>query len=104
MPMETGTAQGRCELCGRSGVGLTEHHLTPREQGGTFKGTALLCPPCHRQIHALYTNADLVQRELTTIEALRADEAIAVFIRYIRKQPPSSMPKLRKSARVRNKH
>lgn len=47
---------GLCELCGRQEVVLTEHHLTPREEGGAFLPTAFLCIPCHKQVHALYTN------------------------------------------------
>lgn len=30
---------GICELCGRSDVQLTEHHLTPKEEGGMFLPT-----------------------------------------------------------------
>ena len=47
---------GLCELCGRQEVVLTEHHLTPKEEGGAFLPTAFLCIPCHKQVHALYTN------------------------------------------------
>lgn len=50
------SAEGTCELCGRHHVRLTEHHLTPKEEGGTFLPTAMLCIPCHKQIdtRALY--------------------------------------------------
>ncbi|MFB9330404.1 HNH endonuclease [Paenibacillus aurantiacus] len=96
-------AVGRCALCRRDEVELTEHHLTPKEMGGTFMETALVCRTCHRQIHALYTNEDLVRMVLTTIEALMADAAVAAYVKYIRKQPPGVLPKVRKSARVRNR-
>ncbi|WP_426450574.1 HNH endonuclease [Paenibacillus sp. S-38] len=93
---------GRCELCLREGVETTEHHLTPKERGGTFLGTADLCIPCHKQIHALFTNEELAAG-LNTLEALRANEAIGGFLRWIRKQPPSALPRVRKSQHVRGK-
>ncbi|KHF27079.1 hypothetical protein LR68_04086 [Anoxybacillus sp. BCO1] len=52
--------KGICELCGRDDVVFTAHHLTPKEYGGTE--TAKLCFPCHKQIHALYTNEELASR------------------------------------------
>ncbi|MCZ8523553.1 MULTISPECIES: HNH endonuclease [Paenibacillus] len=93
---------GRCELCLRDEVQTTEHHLTPKEKGGTFLGTANLCIPCHKQIHALFTNAELAAG-LHTLEALRANEAIAGFLRWIRKQPPSVLPRINKSQHVRGR-
>ncbi|MGG6432562.1 HNH endonuclease [Anoxybacillus sp. D401a] len=88
--------KGTCELCGRDDVVLTAHHLTPREYGGTE--TAKLCLPCHKQIHALYTNEELASR-LYTIERLQHDENIASFIRWIRKQPADRLPKIKKANR-----
>ncbi|MDG3074890.1 HNH endonuclease [Bacillus halotolerans] len=87
---------GICELCGRSDVQLTEHHLTPKEEGGTFLPTAMLCTPCHKQIHALYTNQELAVR-LSGIEALRNDPQLARFVKWIRKQPPEKLIKTKKS-------
>jgi hypothetical protein len=54
-------------------VGITVHHLTPKETGGTFLPTANLCIPCHKQIHALYTKVELAAR-LNKIELLQKDE------------------------------
>ncbi|MFD2614290.1 HNH endonuclease [Paenibacillus gansuensis] len=87
---------GLCELCGREDVETTKHHLTPKEEGGTFLGTADLCIPCHKQIHALYTNKELALR-LNTIEALQSDGQIAKYLRWIRKQPPAVLIRTRKS-------
>jgi 5-methylcytosine-specific restriction enzyme A len=87
---------GTCELCARPQVDTTVHHLTPKEVGGAFMPTAELCIPCHKQIHSLYTNADLGAR-LNTIEALRKDEKISKFIKWIRKQPSSKLVKSKKS-------
>jgi 5-methylcytosine-specific restriction enzyme A len=87
---------GRCELCGRDEVTLTEHHLIPKEMGGTFLDTAMICIPCHKQIHALYTNEELAAR-LGTIEALRSDEKLSKYIKWIRKQPAGRLVRTRKS-------
>ncbi|WP_028560226.1 HNH endonuclease [Paenibacillus pinihumi] len=101
--MSKSDEQASCELCGRSGVQTTVHHLTPREKGGSSLPTAKLCSACHRQIHALYTNDDLITLELTSLAALRSDPSIAPFLKWVRKQPPQSRPKLSKSRRVRSR-
>ena len=62
----------RCELCEREDVEITIHHLLPKEMGGTFGPTANLCIPCHKQIHALYTNEEIAAR-LTSIDQLKDD-------------------------------
>jgi 5-methylcytosine-specific restriction enzyme A len=90
-----------CELCGRGELETTEHHLTPKELGGTFLPTANLCIPCHKQIHALFTNEELVALELNTIAALQQNEQMASFLKWIRKQPSSALPRIRKSQHVR---
>ncbi|MCD8509325.1 MAG: HNH endonuclease [Bacillus sp. (in: Bacteria)] len=85
-----------CELCGRSEVETTIHHLIPREMGGNHGPTAALCIPCHKQIHALYTNVEISQR-LKTVKELREDKNLASFIKWLRKQPPSKIMKIKKS-------
>lgn len=85
-----------CELCGRSQVELTVHHLLPKEMGGTFGETANLCIPCHKQIHSLYTNEEIAAR-LHTISQLSDDPQIKRFVKWIRKQPPSKMVRNRKA-------
>ncbi|WP_280768829.1 HNH endonuclease [Salipaludibacillus daqingensis] len=90
------TQMGRCELCERESVILTEHHLIPKEEGGAHLKTAFLCKPCHKQIHHLYTNKELALR-LGTVERLQNDEKIIRFLRFIRKQPSSASIKLKKS-------
>ncbi|MNP73887.1 hypothetical protein D3C76_1706730 [compost metagenome] len=79
------------------------HHLVPKEHGGTFGPTAKLCKPCHKQIHALYTNDELAVR-LSSLEALQADEQIARYLKWIRKHAPGAIPRTRKSRAVRNSH
>jgi 5-methylcytosine-specific restriction enzyme A len=91
-----------CELCGRSDVETTVHHLLPKEMGGTFGATANLCIPCHKQIHALYTNEEIAAR-LTTLRELREDESLAKFIKWIRKQPSTKIMKIKKSNQRKRK-
>ena len=91
----------RCELCEREPVNTTIHHLTPKEMGGTFLPTANLCIPCHKQIDSLYTNRDIVTLGLTDLQSLRQDERMIPFIRWIRKQPATTIPRVRKSNHVR---
>ncbi|MGN7356339.1 HNH endonuclease [Paenibacillus sp. SAF-054] len=95
---------GKCECCGREGVVTTVHHLTPKERGGAQLPTAQLCIPCHKQIHHLYTNKQIVDLGLTTVAALQQDAAMKAFIRWIRKQPPGAIPRSRKSRNVRGRH
>lgn len=94
--MKVGSKLGTCELCGRSGVEITVHHLLPKEMGGTFGATADLCIPCHKQIHALYTNEEIAAR-LTTLKDLREDHQLSSFVKWIRKQPVTKLMKIKKS-------
>lgn len=90
-----------CELCRRHGVlKITEHHLVPREEGGKDMEVAWLCPDCHKQIHALYTNKELALR-LYTLERLKEDEKVGKYLKYIRKQPATKSIKVKKSREVR---
>ncbi len=73
----------RCELCEREVTKTTKHHLVPKSQKGTV--TADLCSPCHRQIHALFTNKTLA-KELHVIEALKVDPDMQRYLGFIRKQ------------------
>ena len=86
----------RCELCERSDIKLTKHHLIPREEGGTEKDIVMICSDCHRQIHASYSNQGLALR-LFSIEALKSDEKLKKFIRFIKKQPASKRISIAKS-------
>ncbi|WP_031307964.1 HNH endonuclease [Mesobacillus boroniphilus] len=94
---------GTCELCGREEVEVTIHHLTPKEMGGTFMSTANLCIPCHKQIHALFTNEELAT-SLNTVDQLRSHPELQKFLKWIKKQPSTRLPIISKSnARKRNK-
>ncbi|MDQ7958761.1 MAG: HNH endonuclease signature motif containing protein [Pseudomonadota bacterium] len=89
-----------CPLCGRPipADQRDAHHLVPRSQGGRL--TQVLHRICHRQLHALFTEAELA-REYPTIEALKRHPAVARFIHWVQAKPPGFMEKIRRSARRR---
>ncbi|MDM5316797.1 HNH endonuclease [Fictibacillus sp. b24] len=94
--------KGTCELCRREPVELTVHHLIPKEEGGRFSETANLCIPCHKQIHFLYTNAELALL-YATIESLRNAPDFKKFLKWLRKQPASALPRMKKSNRLKRR-
>jgi 5-methylcytosine-specific restriction enzyme A len=98
-----GKIMGTCELCVREDVETTVHHLLPKEMGGTFGPTADLCIPCHKQIHALYSNAEIAAR-LTTISELKEDDQLSRYLKWICKQPPTKLMKIKKSNDRKRKH
>lgn len=91
----------RCELCERDVPRTTVHHLTPkstaRRRGMKVVDlpTAALCPPCHKQLHVLFPNQELALR-LDSIDALRQEEGVARFLRWLRKQPGSKGVRVRR--------
>ncbi|WP_394653545.1 HNH endonuclease [uncultured Sphingomonas sp.] len=75
-----------CALCGRAlGRRVEWHHVVPKSEGG--RETVPVHPICHRTIHASASNADLA-RLYPTLDALRAREDIARFLRWIADKPP----------------
>lgn len=76
------------------------HHLVPKQQDGTDGPTLDVCPPCHRQIHALFDNKTLA-RELDSIDKLAGHPDMRRFLRWIRKQAPDKRIKVRGSKRKR---
>ena len=62
--------------------------------------TVILHRICHRQIHALFTEAEL-ERHYPTTAALLAQPAVAAFVRWVRDKPPGFSERTRKSLRVR---
>lgn len=87
-----------CELCQRSGLELTKHHLIPRKRHRRrsaqvrFDKTemhtriAMLCRPCHSTVHAHLTEQELEQA-FNTVEALANHPEIAKFASWVSKQP-----------------
>ena len=80
-----------CTLC-QAVESLTSHHLVPRKEGGADGPTAEVCLPCHRQLHVLHDHETLATR-LNTLDALRADPAIAAYLRWKRKAKRVPTPK-----------
>lgn len=68
---------------------LTDHHVIPREEGGGPQHKVPMCRACHRHVHATYDNRTLAQA-LNTVDALRRDPQLQKFVRFIRKQSPTS--------------
>ena len=102
---------GECEMCGRWGVVLTRHHLIPRARHRNrrarrsfdrreMKGRiALVCRPCHNQIHDLYSEKEL-ERSFNTLDALKNDDRIQRFVEWVRKKPPGIKPVSRRPRRT----
>ena len=74
-----------CELCLREAERYTVHHLVPRAKGGRFGPKAKLCPTCHRQLHALFSEATLA-KELHSIALIRANPQMSEYLRWARRQ------------------
>jgi 5-methylcytosine-specific restriction protein A len=79
----------RCALCERDVPQslVTLHHLLPKEHGGQAEHRVPFCKPCHKQVHALFSNRQLATT-LNTLEALRAAPELATFLAWIRRQKP----------------
>lgn len=80
-----------CGLCGRAfeRPQLTKHHCLPRSKGGTREDVELLCSQCHSMVHCTYTNGTLAGR-YATLDELRQAPELEKYIRWVRKQPPTS--------------
>ena len=89
---------GVCELCGRAVRELTRHHLIPRSRHKKKRARkvydrremegriALLCRPCHRNVHAVLDNKDL-EREYNTVGALATHPGVGRFTRWVQNKP-----------------
>lgn len=86
--------QGRCALCGRAPLRITRHHLVPLSQGGKGGPLADLCAACHKQIHVLFSNDELL--ELRTVERLRDHPAVQKYLAWVRRQPPETAVRVRR--------
>ena len=85
-----------CELCLREPEKFTVHHLVPRSQGGKFGPKAKLCPTCHRQLHALFSEATLA-KELRSLDQIRANPEMAGYLSWARKQKGPTNFRVRRS-------
>ena len=90
---------GLCELCGRTNIEVTRHHLIPRTRHRNKRNQktfdrdevrgriAELCRPCHKFIHTVLTEKQL-ESEFNTVEQLAAHPGIRKFTEWIRTKPP----------------
>jgi 5-methylcytosine-specific restriction endonuclease McrA len=78
-----------CSLCERDVPRdlITLHHLKPREKGGRAEHRTPLCRPCHKQLHAVFSNAVLA-RSLDRVDLLKASPELQGFLGWIRRQKP----------------
>ena len=92
-----------CPLCERDVPALEAHHLRTRRKDKVC--TEDVCQPCHRQVHALFTNADLrdERKNLDSVEGLLADERMARAVAFVKKQPPESRVSTRQSGHARRR-
>ena len=84
-PLPSRAEVTECELCRREVDRYTVHHLVPRAKGGRFGPKAKLCATCHRQLHALFSEATLAQ-ELNSIPRLQANPQVHDYLKWVRKQ------------------
>jgi len=77
-----------CVLCKRKVEGLVKHHLIPKQKGG--KDTILVCIPCSKQIHALFSNRELKQI-YNTLNKLKSSGKIKKWIKWVNKKNPSDI-------------
>lgn len=80
-----------CALCEREVKYITKHHLVPKQKGGTFDQTIDLCSPCHKTIHAIFSNTILVQR-FKTIDKLKEAVELQDYLKWIRKRDIEKLP------------
>ncbi|SEI65141.1 hypothetical protein SAMN04488058_101241 [Deinococcus reticulitermitis] len=96
-PEENEAPAKACALCGREAE-LVQHHLVPI-LAGKRKGlkpqdlpTVELCAACQQYLHSTFSINELAT-QYHTLEALRADEQVARFVKWVSKQPASKAVK-----------
>ncbi len=87
-----------CELCGRIDIELTRHHLIPQSRHNKARTKrefsrsemksqiAMLCQPCHAQVHEVFSNQEL-SSHYHTIERLKEHIEMQKFINWVKKRP-----------------
>lgn len=95
-PTETSALVPVCALCGRDippEVPQSQHHLIPRLKGGKGGETILIHHICHKEIHAVLSEAELA-RVYNTPQSLRGHPRLAKFFAWVAKRPPEFMSKV----------
>jgi len=97
MKNQNGYEIGICALCSRSPIEVTAHHLVPKTthtskfvrknfDSNKMMETIDLCGPCHKTVHATYTEKEL-SRCYNSLKDLKESEEIIKFVKWVRKQP-----------------
>jgi hypothetical protein len=88
----------QCELCEREVNEVTKHHLIPRTRHANKRNKkqfdrkevkeriAWLCRPCHKQIHAVFTEKQL-ERDFNTLPSIKAHPEIGKFVDWLKDKP-----------------
>ncbi len=95
MPLSLEESQS-CELCLREAERYTVHHLVPRAEGGRFGPRAKLCATCHRQLHAMFTEATLA-KEFNSLDSIRNHPEMRKYLRWARKQKDGASFRVRRA-------
>ena len=91
-----------CPLCDREipTAQRDAHHLIPKSKGGLK--TRFLHRICHRQIHALFTEAELA-KTYNNVAQLLAHPEITKFVAWVKTKPGYFNERTYKSQRIRPK-
>lgn len=99
-------AMGACELCQRADIALTRHHLIPQSRHNKARTQrefsraemkteiAMLCRPCHSQVHRVFSNQELADY-YHTVERLLSHDDIVKFINWVKKRPAGQKIRVR---------
>ena len=97
-------SQTCCPLCGRSlgDENINEHHLIPRCFGGKPTDKFKIHKICHRKIHSVFTERELVHYYFTW-ERLLENEEIQKFVKWVKNKPLGYYSGSATTNRVRHK-
>lgn len=94
-PPWSSTRASACEICDRSWINLTYHHLIPKQvhvkvikrgwhEEWRLNSVAWLCGACHRFVHRIAGNEELA-RELWTVDRLLEREDVRAWAEWVGK-------------------
>lgn len=92
-PVWSNTRTDACEICERSWIPLSYHHLIPKQvhpkvlkrgwhEEWQLNSVAWLCRACHSFVHRIASNEELA-REFWSIELLTAREDVQIWASWV---------------------
>jgi 5-methylcytosine-specific restriction endonuclease McrA len=95
---------GTCALCDREAA-LTFHHLIPKTlrtrkryrrdvPADKWDDGIHVCRACHDAIHR-FLDEEALAEQYATVEALREHPGLAAFVKWVRRQDPGRVVKVR---------